>query len=1110
MSDSTATVVGDALCVLVVGDSESADDATDALAAGLGGAAVLRERTVADALDRLADRRVHCLVCPFAADRTAPSDATLERLAARTDERPIVAVTAGVDADRALEIGATDVVDRDASPAVVAARVRNAAEREHYRTAASRADRSHRSILEHAAAVVWVLDADGEIEYASPAVEAQFGYTPAELERTSLPGLVHPDDRETARDVLASVAAAPLGTSERATLRLGRSDGTWRVAALTCTNRLADPTVEGIVVTVTAESDAASTAPGESDGVRAAADRLGNPFFALGQRDEIRYANPAAMRLFAGPGPDDDGGSSTVDAPDGPADLTGTVVWALLPDSVAETVYERVREAQTTGSVVEFEVPDPADGRASPLAVSVHPARDGDDGVSVYAREQPTDATSPVRDRLDLLESVVDALDDGVAVLEDDGEGESENGGETIRLANPALLELADADALVGRGLDAVFDDDLAAAIRERARSPVVRWMDPVTGDLVTDGDAGTDGAARIPVDVFVAPLSDPDRTLCVVRDRRDSAAAALSILSRAVTALRGVETPAAVRETVVDAVRDYVAADVAAWYVADDRLRPAAVTVADRIADGESGIDLPSIDPEGTPLVDPTERSERAERGEPTVYDGAALAGALVRAGLRAERVLAVPIGERGVVLATSTEPMAFEGVDLEPVAALSDAATGALDGLERAADLRSCRRDRSRLATVADRTTRLWAAERSFFDADTRDAVERRLCEAVLSLSPLESDAELELAWCGRVDDGRETITPAAWAGRDGEFLESLSVPLGETDAPTGIAAATSESVDIADLDDLAFDEPGRPAEDDRAWRRRALERGFRSVLCVPIASGGVRHGTLTVYADRPSAFDDRTERACEHLAGIAGAAIGTIETTRALLADGITELEVALRDETEPLSAIARRLGRRIDVRSVIPRSSGGSTVFCTVSETDSDAVRDAIESLSAVESIASVSPTNGETALELVLTDDTVARAVADAGGVLRSLAPVDDRARLTIELGTPVAVRSFVRALERTYPGTELVARRERDRPLRSTRPKPFDDLAAHLSERQRRTLEAAYYGGFFEWPRERTGEEVAESLGVSQPTFSRHLRLAQRKLFALLFDETQD
>jgi len=93
----------------------------------------------------------------------------------------------------------------------------------------------------------------------------------------------------------------------------------------------------------------------------------------------------------------------------------------------------------------------------------------------------------------------------------------------------------------------------------------------------------------------------------------------------------------------------------------------------------------------------------------------------------------------------------------------------------------------------------------------------------------------------------------------------------------------------------------------------------------------------------------------------------------------------------------------------------------------------------------------------------------------------------------IELGDPVDVRSFLDHLERAHPGTELVARRKRDRsplagaPVRRSEPAP---LRATATDAQ-----AAYYGGFFEWPREHTGEEVAESIGISQPTFSRHLRL---------------
>ncbi len=1081
MSDGATTVVGDAPCVLVVGDSELADDAMTALEAGFDGASLLRARTVADASDRLADREVHCLVCPYGtADGSSGSESILERLAERTDGRPIVAVADGDDADRALEAGASDVVDPDASEPVFAARIKIAAERERYRLASAGAGRRPRSILEHADAVVWVVDPDGEVEYATPAVESRLGYTPAELERASLARIVRSDDWEAVRETLASVSAAPVGTTERVTCRLGHADGTWQVTALTCTNRLADPAVEGIVVTY-AGTPAAESSRGDG---WAAVDRLEDALFALGPRDELQYANGAAMRLFA------PAGRSADDRTDRGPDReipTGTVVWELLPDDFAGTLADRVREARATDSVVTFDATPPSLERH--LTVAVHP---GDDGVSIHASDRSPDAEATTdRDRLTLLESVVDALDDGVAVLD----------GSTVRLANPALRNLAGADDLVGRDLAALFDADLAAAIRERARSPVVRWMDPVSGELVTD--------ASRPVDVFVAPLSDPDRTLCVVRDRRGSSAAALETVRRTAATLREADAPSTVRSAVVDAVREYADADVAAWYLADDAgFRSAAVAAAERVSGGTGGsIDLPPIDPDGTPLAG------ALEDGDATAYDRGTLRGLFGQNGLRAERFLAVPIGSDSLVLATSTEPLAFDGLDFGPLEILADTASVALAGLESAADLRTCRRDRSRLETVAARTERLWDAEQSMLDAETREEIERLLCEAVLSLALLESAAEIELAWVGRTNDGRETVVPVTWAGRDGNFLDSASVPLGrDCGDPTAIAATTqTPSV----LDDLATDttrQPDAPTQstdaDGESWRHPLLERGFRSALSVPIAAGAVRYGTLTAYADRPSAFDDRTRRACAHLAAIAGEAIAAVETTRALLADRITELEVVLRGDAEPLSAIARRLDRRIDVQAVIPRSSGGSTVFCAVPAADPDATRETVASLSAVESVSVVGGAADDAVLEIALTEPTVAQVIANRGGVLRSIRPVDDRARLTIELGEPIAVRPFVRALERTYAGAELLARRERDRSPSATR--PFDRLDEHLSERQWRTLEAAYYGGFFEWPREHTGEEVAESLGVSQPTFSRHLRLAQRKLFALVFEDGVD
>ncbi|ELY81464.1 PAS sensor protein [Natrinema pellirubrum DSM 15624] len=1075
MSDAAATVVGDSPCILIVGESSSADDAMDALAGAFAEQSLLRARTAVAARERLAEREIHCLVCPFDPDERSDSPSLLEGLADRTDA-PIVALADGDDADRALEAGASDVASAR-SATVLRTRVRNAADRERYRRAASAAAPRHRAILESADAVVWVVDDEGTVKYVTPAVESRLGYTPAELERTALTRLVHPDDREGVRDAVATAVAGPTGTTERVRPRLGHADGTWRVATLTCTNRLADPALEGVVVTRT---DAEPTVDaGGADAVRTGLDRLTDPLFVLGADDDVRYANAAATRFVRR------FDSTTTDEPL----PTGAVLWDRLPDALGRSLSERVREAERTGSVTAFETTVPS--LEDPIAVAVHP---GDDGATIHVRNRPAEAVETDRDRLALLESVIDTVDVGIAVLE----------GSTIRLANPALLELADAASLVGRDLESVFDDDLAASVLERADSPVVRWLESVSGTLATEPPR--------PVDVSVAPLSPDfdadrdtpaaDRTLCVVRDGRESGDDAASMLRRTTAALASAEAPSAVRHAVVDAVGEWMGADVTVWYRGtDDDLRPTATVTADHTGSDDASIEPPAIDPRGTRL------EPIIESGEPTVDDREAFTDVLARTGLRAERVLAVPVGSDGIVLATSTEPTAFDGIDVDGLEALSAATAIAHEDRDRAAALRTCRHERARLETVVDRDERLWDLGRSLLEAETREAVEERLCEGLVSLSlPAAADG-VGLAWVGRADDGRERLVPTAWAGRDAAFLESATVALnGSEETPARAAATTREAVVVDDLatgDAMGAETTDRAGED--SWRRRLRDRGFRSALSVPLTADEFRFGTLTAYATEPGAFDERTRRACAHLGTIAGAAIGALETKAALLADRVTELEVVCRDETEPLSSLAGRLERRIDVRAVIPRSTDGSTVYCSISDGDSDAIRDRVATATAVESVTVVGDGDDRTALEIVFAAPTVAGTIAAHGGVLRSLEPVDDRTRLTIELGEPVEVRAFVRALERRHPGTELIARRTRERPPRAAG--AIDDLAERLSERQRRTLEAAYHGGFFEWPRDHTGEEIADSLGISQPTFSRHLRLAQRKLFALLFDD---
>jgi predicted DNA binding protein len=61
-------------------------------------------------------------------------------------------------------------------------------------------------------------------------------------------------------------------------------------------------------------------------------------------------------------------------------------------------------------------------------------------------------------------------------------------------------------------------------------------------------------------------------------------------------------------------------------------------------------------------------------------------------------------------------------------------------------------------------------------------------------------------------------------------------------------------------------------------------------------------------------------------------------------------------------------------------------------------------------------------------------------------------------------------------------------------------------IESRLTTQQARALETAYYAGFFEWPRDSTGEEVAASLEIAASTFHKHLRLGEHKVMEAVFE----
>ena len=1002
--------------VLVIGDSRRVDRTVTALEETLRSS----ELSTVPEIDAAGDQfgSATCIVCDV---ESTPSRTPIESLRERAPDVPVIAIAE--NGAEAIEAGATDVLSPSAPSAVVAARVRNLQSGNRHATVTDRGADWFRSILDAATVAALVLDADGHIRWASRAVDDVLQMPPELLEGDPVRRYVHTDDRQAVLDGLERVGAVGADAVERIDCRFRRGDDTWRRYELVLTNRLTDPSVDGVVCTVTPVTDA------PTDRTETLVDDIDDPVFAVGPEWELTAANPRARELL----------SPRVDG------LHGVVLWELLPESTASTWYERLSEARVTASTVEFEVEDPSG--VGWLSVRAYPTGES---VAVVVTRRTQSTAERYRERVDLLESVLDASEDPAFVVE---EGQ-------IVTANAATFDRTDADVVVGHSVQSVFPDTIASSILERADSRV-RRLDPIEWTV----DSGTT------VELSVVPLSS-GRAACVGRDVTDrrQLADAVDSLSAVAGSLVDAATVDDVRQLAVEAVESLLGSDLAVWYRLDwPTLSPEAHSSTDS-----------SIEPRSFEW-DPRHRSELGP-ARPSIATG--IGRLTVADGLSVDRPLIVPIDDQNVVIAECTDRVS----DVDRACARLVAQLARLGLLTVGADRdrrrleRDLERRRDELEAVTGLVDRRRAADRRLRDEPSRSAAELGVCEELHALD----DVSLVII---ADSTGGEGVEIRAHAG-DERYLSTI---LDGTDPSEPTLRALDRGTDefVASI-----------AGDDR-WRSAAREAGVRSVFATPIEADELSYGVLAVYACTASVLDERTRSFVSDVGSTLALTIEGHEARRALLADDLVELELSLGStDEELLTTLARRIEPEIRLETVVP-GDRQTTLYVLVNDAASDRPIEVLEGMKRVETIRRLPAADDRLRLEVVVSDETLASVVADIGGVLRTISADEGTARAVIELPADRNVRSFLTTLRDRFPDASLLARRSRSgHDARAD----GSDLLAALTDRQLEVLRTAYAAGYFEWPRERTGEEIAEILEVSQPTFTRHFRSAERTVFDRLFD----
>ena len=105
------------------------------------------------------------------------------------------------------------------------------------------------ALSQHTSDIVAITHAEGGLSWVSPAVEAMLGYPAEELVGRCTADLVHPDDVGSVIEHFVAVSedASDVPTVE---LRLRRSDGEYRWFQCAIANRLDDPDVRGVVLSM--------------------------------------------------------------------------------------------------------------------------------------------------------------------------------------------------------------------------------------------------------------------------------------------------------------------------------------------------------------------------------------------------------------------------------------------------------------------------------------------------------------------------------------------------------------------------------------------------------------------------------------------------------------------------------------------------------------------------------------------------------------------------------------------------------------------------------------------------------------------------------------------
>lgn len=195
-------------------------------------------------------------------------------------------------------------------------------------------------------------------------------------------------------------------------------------------------------------------------------------------------------------------------------------------------------------------------------------------------------------------------------------------------------------------------------------------------------------------------------------------------------------------------------------------------------------------------------------------------------------------------------------------------------------------------------------------------------------------------------------------------------------------------------------------------------------------------------------------------------------------------------------------------RVCLEKMLPRGDGRYAEFFSVRDVEADRVRASAQEAGVWHRV--VRTDEGGPLVEVEVGESCPAVTLAELGAIPKSVTADDGEGRVDAEVMPGDDAEAIMASFLDAHPEFELAAKRRRDSVTPFVSEREFERGATErLTERQYEVLVAAFEAGYYDRPRSARAASVADDLGISSATFSQHVRTAERKLVAALYESRE-